>query len=659
MANFLFPFAYVPDPDKGKPVALGEMYFGEADKDPESFPTQVLARQEDGTEVPISLGGAIQLSAGGVPTYNGSAVQIVVLESPFSLRVRNSQGSQVYYAAIVDGIIDPSSIVTNIYSSLDDALSADGDLGDIAITGEYFSGTGIGGAKYKIVAAGTGVPDGGSYINKTDGSGYQLQLIPDQGKVHMDVFGAVVNDYSFDNSAVYLAAANYGVVLSQQDGGSSIDTTGRVDVIFSPGNIYAFKDSTSALDTQAVRVNFVCEGGNAIISGYDPSVPSIKNPLGFTFGRVYKTTFKNLSFVGFNTLHQWDTNNVDSALVEYIGCEFIDINLGVDTVSYPLSRSTRLVFNECRSSGTLMLTDCYCDQLEFRGGSWRNGDDSGAFVKADSQVVVNGGIWTPYEVGDDARWFDLYDNAVSGSRGIVVEGGARFGPEDGGIPVVRNFMEGTTAVTNHVTNYIVFYGAYAPASPGSPQPQASVVMLADDGVNSYAPSIIGFYGTSVRSRLGLVSTLNAFPINKDRGNFVIDISYASQSFQGNFDTSPGVPLVEDILEGFLVNKRLYNEPVILTAANPMAIDVTGYPIEAPLQINGTGCVIDSMSGAFDGQVVTIRFQDDTSTVNDHSTGGGRIFLAGGVDFTTDEFGTITLQYHRSGTKWFELGRCSR
>ena len=546
-----------------------------------------------------------------------------------------------------------------IYKYLSEAIAEDGEIGGIVTTAEYFEGSGIGGATYKIVAGGTGTPDGGSYIDKTDGGGYQLELIPDQGKVHIDVFGAVVNDYSFDNSAVYLAAANFGVSLSQQNGDSSIDTTGRIDVIFSPGKIYAFKDSTSALDTQSVRVNFVCEGGNAIISGYDPASPTVKNSLGFTFGRVYKTQFKNLSFVGFDTLHQWDTNNVDSALVEYINCEFIDIDLGVDTVSYSLSRSTRLVFDECRSSGTLMLTDCYCDQLEFKGGSWRNGDDSGAFVKADSQVVVSGGIWTPYEVGEDARWFDLYDNAVSGSRGIVVEGGARFGPEDGGIPVVRNFMEGTTAVTNHVTNYIVFYGAYTPASPGSPQPQASVVMLADDGVNSYAPSIIGFYGTSVRSRLGLVSTLNAFPINKDRGNFVIDISYASQSFQGNFDTSPGVPLVEDILEGFLVNKRLYNEPVILTAANPMAIDVTGYPIDAPLQINGTGCVIDSMSGAFDGQVVTIRFQDDTSTVNDHSTGGGRIFLAGGVDFTTDEFGTITLQYHRAGTKWFELGRCSR
>ena len=74
MANFLFPFAYVPDPDKGKPVALGTMYFGEPDKDPESFPIQAYAKQEDGTIIPISLGGAIELSAGGVPTYNGSVV---------------------------------------------------------------------------------------------------------------------------------------------------------------------------------------------------------------------------------------------------------------------------------------------------------------------------------------------------------------------------------------------------------------------------------------------------------------------------------------------------------------------------------------------------------------------------------------------------------
>ena len=96
MAGFLFPFAYVPDPNKGKPVALGELYFGEADKDPESFPIQVYAKQEDGTLIAISLGGAIELSAGGVPTYNGSPVQLVVFESPFSLKAFDRLGCLLY-----------------------------------------------------------------------------------------------------------------------------------------------------------------------------------------------------------------------------------------------------------------------------------------------------------------------------------------------------------------------------------------------------------------------------------------------------------------------------------------------------------------------------------------------------------------------------------
>ena len=200
MAGFLFPFAYVPDPNKGKPVALGELYFGEADKDPESFPIQVYAKQEDGTLIAISLGGAIELSAGGVPTYNGSPVQLVVFETPFSLRVRSKNGAQVYYAELVEGVPISSSSQILSFNNLADAIAypvISENLGDIVETGERTDGTGLGGALYKIVSADPGYLGTMNHL-KTDGSGYYLELIG--GSYQAYVSGALANDGTRDDT---------------------------------------------------------------------------------------------------------------------------------------------------------------------------------------------------------------------------------------------------------------------------------------------------------------------------------------------------------------------------------------------------------------------------------------------------------------------------
>lgn len=62
------------------------------------------------------------------------------------------------------------------------------DLGSAYSTFEYNTGTGIGGNKYTLVASGTGTPDGGSFLDKTDGSGFQLQGIFSDGVAKMTQF---------------------------------------------------------------------------------------------------------------------------------------------------------------------------------------------------------------------------------------------------------------------------------------------------------------------------------------------------------------------------------------------------------------------------------------------------------------------------------------
>ncbi len=66
------PIFYVPDPDKGKPLAAFKAYFGEVGRDPTNEDNQkfVYALQEDGSAVPMDQ--PVIGSAGGVPEYNGS-----------------------------------------------------------------------------------------------------------------------------------------------------------------------------------------------------------------------------------------------------------------------------------------------------------------------------------------------------------------------------------------------------------------------------------------------------------------------------------------------------------------------------------------------------------------------------------------------------------
>ena len=117
MAELTFPFTYVPDFTKGKPVALGDIYVGIRDLDPKVGGNQITiqAKQENGSLVALTQ--PVKTSAGGVPTLNGSPISIVTSEAVFSVRVDDKNGSQVYYQAQVNGGAIES------YDNLADALA--------------------------------------------------------------------------------------------------------------------------------------------------------------------------------------------------------------------------------------------------------------------------------------------------------------------------------------------------------------------------------------------------------------------------------------------------------------------------------------------------------------------------------------------------------
>ena len=94
--NVSLPFIYFADPTKGRPVFNGSIYVGEVDKDPELFPIQVYIQNQNGTISAVTQ--PIKTGAGGVPLVNGSPAQLVVQDN-YSMRVRDSVGSQVYYVS--------------------------------------------------------------------------------------------------------------------------------------------------------------------------------------------------------------------------------------------------------------------------------------------------------------------------------------------------------------------------------------------------------------------------------------------------------------------------------------------------------------------------------------------------------------------------------
>lgn len=127
----------------------------------------------------------------------------------------NNTGSAVYSVDNLDvgRFSSSSSLITESYKSIAEALSSTtGIIGDFVKTFQYFPASGKGGAIYEIVAGGTGTPDGGGFLNKTDGSGFQLALQPEEGIVYATQWGIVSDGTTVggtDNGPSINAAGTY------------------------------------------------------------------------------------------------------------------------------------------------------------------------------------------------------------------------------------------------------------------------------------------------------------------------------------------------------------------------------------------------------------------------------------------------------------------
>lgn len=170
MTIVVTPAEYYPDPTVGRPVFFGQIFVGVPDEDPELIANRVDVdlTQEDGTVVTIAPAGQPFLTgAGGVILFDGSPIrQMTVTGSSYAIKVLNQGNEQVYFQDNVTGASGGGSGSGFDFDTVALAVANTTIVLDALVTTKgYTSIYDGGGNDYDVVAAATGVPDGGLFIN--------------------------------------------------------------------------------------------------------------------------------------------------------------------------------------------------------------------------------------------------------------------------------------------------------------------------------------------------------------------------------------------------------------------------------------------------------------------------------------------------------------
>ncbi len=220
------PVFYLPDPDKGKPLAFAECYFGIPGRDPtlEENQKKLYVLQEDHSAVPVDQ--PFILTAGGVASFEGSPVQLAVSGS-YSFVANSSGGDQKYNYPSVEGVNLQgfSGVIAEETQIVD---------GSPTLTFEKIETTTAG--FYKSIDS-TGATFEGAYLRKgvdyvTNTSTTMTMLIPiTDGDVilgrQMDPTGQIV-PVSSGSSALFVFTDIAAVKLSDLQDGDTVTINGGV-----------------------------------------------------------------------------------------------------------------------------------------------------------------------------------------------------------------------------------------------------------------------------------------------------------------------------------------------------------------------------------------------------------------------------------------------
>jgi len=207
---------YFNDPNVGRPVFNGSVYIGKVDFDPKNIADRITVTviEEDGTRVAILPAAQPLLTGtGGTIIYNGKPVSVVT-DLDYSIRVDDSQGSQVYYFPFVQNNALALSLITKTLHDTVAVMVADTTLvvGVTVETKSYYAWQSPvneapkGGATYNIVSAadyttitGNASPDGFGDHLLTNGL---VALLSVDGHLEAHTYGIKGNGVDDDTLAI-------------------------------------------------------------------------------------------------------------------------------------------------------------------------------------------------------------------------------------------------------------------------------------------------------------------------------------------------------------------------------------------------------------------------------------------------------------------------
>lgn len=349
LVNVTHPYSYAPLFDKGKPIAGGKIYIGEVDLDPEIPANQktIYFAQEDGSTITGSQ--PVILSAGGVPTYNGSPVAVRI-GSDYSIKILTSADVQVYYSPsgnISTG--DASNISytegsteTTVSDALDARIPHKATVATLIASTEEFSvgsyvGVSEGGFRYKVVASGGDIQNA---------SGVELQALPNaDGWLSIEQLGAVYDGDSTQTD-------QYAKVQALIDAGVKRISLGRSGVLY-------LADTITTPDNDPDEEIVITSHGATVQVGGNTRI--------FDIGQ--NTKIKEITFTGSGESSGDTSENIvyisGNGLDEVLDCKFLDCG-GTAVIArqyYTVHEGSKLLgntFKRCRVGIDLQERGEYC-----------------------------------------------------------------------------------------------------------------------------------------------------------------------------------------------------------------------------------------------------------------------------------------------------------
>jgi hypothetical protein len=291
----------------------------------------------------------------------------------------------------------------------------------------------------EAIAAWDGTPTNvATLLNWTGtGNGCYVRVFDVSNGVHASYFGMLVSDDGNNLLALPDATASINAAMKYCNSRYSEITnegyygTTNFKLILPNGNA-----KTSAV-IQILRGVDVKSVGTTL---FQCSTYKAHNFMDCLTERLFDFEIEGVKLDGYQTCFRVKNDDVtDHSQWRFKRCGFKDVDVGIDTVNYTVSRSVILTIEDCKTTiGVKQMVKSFCDMTHIVGG-WFTHDQNSPCITFAGRLCVEGGIYVPiYNDPSPSKtnkmcWYqaELADEPAGGSFR-----GCRFGAEFGGATVL-------------------------------------------------------------------------------------------------------------------------------------------------------------------------------------------------------------------------------